>query len=474
METTAVESGVDIVTVLAVIVGLILLGVLIKVILIILDLRRVVPTNQVHIVQRAKQTISYGKDTANGNTYYEFPSWIPILGITKVVLPVSVFDLDLKSYEAYDIGRLPFVVDIKAFFRIADSNMAAARVASFGELKEQLLGIVQGAVRSILANSELEKIMSERSMYGETFTKEVTEQLKAWGVVPVKNIELMDVRDSASSQVIANIMAKKQSLIEKESRTEVARNRQQAEEAEIEASREVALKKQAAKQAVGEREAEADKKIGMAKAQSQAEIAQSLKATREKEMEVERIKAVRAAEIAKEATVVNAEASKAATVVNAEAAKQAKVLEWEANKESALLEAAAKLELKTKEAEGIKAEGFAKADAEREMQLASVKAQVTLAEKIGANQGYQDYLIRIRTVEAQEAIGVEQAKNLGKADIKVIANAGDVDSGVKNVMDLFSTKGGTAVGGALEALANTPIGQKFVEKITKPNPPTNN
>lgn len=439
----------------AIIGGIILLTAAIKLILIILDLRRVVPTNQVHIVQRAKQTISYGKDTPNGNTYYEFPSWIPVLGITKVVLPVSVFDLDLKAYEAYDIGRLPFVVDIKAFFRIDDSNIAAARVASFGELKEQLLGIVQGAVRSILANSALEKIMSERSMYGETFTKEVAEQLKAWGVVPVKNIELMDVRDSPSSQVIANIMAKKQSLIEKESRTEVARNRQQAEEAEIEASREVALKKQAAKQAVGEREAEADKKIGMAKALSDAEIAESLKATREKEMEVERIKAVRAAEIAKEATVVNAEAS-----------KRAKVLEWEANKESALLEAAAKLELKTKEAEGIKIEGLAKADAEREMQLASVKAQITLAEQIGNNAGYQEYLIRIRTVEAQQAIGVEQAKNLGKADIKVIANAGSVDTGVKNVMDLFTPKGGTAVGGALEALANTDIGKKIVDKIT--------
>ena len=421
----------------------------------VLELRRVVPTNQVHIVQRAKKTISYGKDTGNGNTYYEFPSWIPWLGITKVVLPVSVFDLDLKAYEAYDIGRLPFIVDIKAFFRIDDSNMAAARVASFQELKDQLIGIVQGAVRSILANSELESIMSKRSVYGETFTKEVAEQLKAWGVVPVKNIELMDVRDSNQSHVIANIMAKKQSLIEKESRTEVAHNKQLAEEAEIEALREVQLKKQIAKQAVGEREAEADKKIGIAKALSQAEVADSLKATREKEMEVERIKAVRAAEIAKEAKVVNAEA-----------AKKAKVLEWEANKESALLEAAAKLELKTKEAEGIKAEGLAKAEAEKEMQLASVRAQITLAEQIGGNNGYQEYLIRIRTVEAQEAIGVEQAKNLGNADIKVIANAGSVDTGVKNVMDLFSPKGGTAVGGALEALANTEVGKNILSKFT--------
>ena len=99
-------------------------------------LRRVVPTNEVHIVQSAKQTTSYGKDTENGNSYYEWPSWIPVLGVTTVSLPMSVFDLDLESYEAYDKGRLPFVVDVKAFFRISESNVAAQRVASFDELKD--------------------------------------------------------------------------------------------------------------------------------------------------------------------------------------------------------------------------------------------------------------------------------------------------------------------------------------------------
>ena len=41
--------------------------------------RRVVATNEVHIVQSAKRTTSYGKDTTNGNTYYQWPSWIPQL-----------------------------------------------------------------------------------------------------------------------------------------------------------------------------------------------------------------------------------------------------------------------------------------------------------------------------------------------------------------------------------------------------------
>lgn len=106
--------------------------------LIAITLRRVVPTNETHIVQSRKKTTSYGKDTENGNVYYEWPSWLPVIGITKVVLPVSVFDISLTAYEAYDIGRVPFIVDIMAFFRINDSNVAAQRVENFAELLQQL------------------------------------------------------------------------------------------------------------------------------------------------------------------------------------------------------------------------------------------------------------------------------------------------------------------------------------------------
>src|ERR1019366_8185803 len=124
-----------------------------------LFLRKVVPTNEVHIVQSSKKTTSYGKDTGNGNTYYEWPAALPFLGITKSIMPTSVFDFRIDDYDAYDKGRLPFKVDVMAFFRIDDSNVAAQRVANFTQLKEQLTGIVKGAVRSVLASSEIETIL---------------------------------------------------------------------------------------------------------------------------------------------------------------------------------------------------------------------------------------------------------------------------------------------------------------------------
>src|SRR5688572_31777563 len=131
----------------------------------VLALRRVVPVNEVHIVQTRKNTVSYGKGF-DSNTYYEWPSRIPLLGLQKVMLPVSNFAIDLPDYAAYDKERVPFLVHVMAFFRINDSNTAAQRVASFDELKEQLTAIVQGAVRTVLAGHEIDQIMLDRSQIG--------------------------------------------------------------------------------------------------------------------------------------------------------------------------------------------------------------------------------------------------------------------------------------------------------------------
>ena len=197
-------------------------------------------------------------------------------------MPVSVFDIDLKAYEAYDKGRLPFHVDIKAFFQIDNSDIAAQRVASITELRDQLVAIVQGAVRKVLASNEIEEIMEGRGKFSQEFTDEVKGQLKNWGVSTVKNIELMDIRDAKDSNVIANIMEKKKSLIEMQSRTEVARNRKVAEVAEIEAKREVDLQQQEAEQQVGLRTVSAKREVELAKEAQLQQVKEQQKVTKEK------------------------------------------------------------------------------------------------------------------------------------------------------------------------------------------------
>jgi len=416
--------------------------------------RRVVPTNMVHIVQSSKKTVSYGRGRDAGNTYYAIPSFIPFFGVTVTQFPESIFDISLSDYEAYDTGRLPFVVDIKAFFRIADSQIAAQRVANFTELQGQLKGVLQGAVRGILGNNKLENIMQDRSNLGEMFTKEVNDQLQEWGVTTAKMIEFMDIRDSSGSQVIQNMMAKEKSRIEKESRVTVADNIREAEMKEIEAQREIALTRTQAEQQVGIRQAEADKEVGIAKEKSNQEVQTEAKITTEKLMEVKKVEEIKAAEIAKDVAVVKAQQDKEVQVVTAEA-----------EKESTVRIAEGQLSATLKNAEGIQAEGAAKAEAEKAMLLAPVNAQLTLAKEIGDNEGYQTYLISVRNIEATEAVGKEMAGAIKAADVKIIANSGDVQSGIGNLADIFTPKGGTSIGGMLEGLVQTEQGKALVNGV---------
>ena len=72
----------------------------------IFSLRRVVPTNEVHIVRRGKNTMVYGTPERGnavqekqfcGNCYYEFPMSIPFLGVTVTQMPLSIFGIYIND-----------------------------------------------------------------------------------------------------------------------------------------------------------------------------------------------------------------------------------------------------------------------------------------------------------------------------------------------------------------------------------------
>ena len=474
-----VTSGFSLVPSLGFMIGAGVFFVLLVAVLLAKAFRRVVEPNEVHIVQSGGKTTIYGKqgiikndtgesvtvDTKVSNTYFEWPSWWPYCGVQSVVLPLSVFELSLDTYEAYDIGKVPFVVDIVAFFRIEDAAVAAKRVSSLQELRAQLTAVLQGAVRTILAKNEIESIMEERSTYGEMFTEEVSDQLKAWGVVNVKNIELMDIRDGKESKTISNIMAKKESYIEMQSRTEVAANKRAAEIAEIEARQAVEVRAQEAEQKIGERTAQKDKQVGIANELAQQEIKEQAKTTAEKDMAVKLVENVRAAEINRDVQVITADQDRQTFVIRADGEKQQKVIAAEAQKEQTIIVAEGDLQDSLKNAEGILAIGKSNAEAKRLLEMSTVDPQIVLATEIGENVGYQKYLVDIRNVEKDEVVGTEQAKALQDAGIKMIVNSGNVETGMDSLLDVFTTKGGTNIAGMVEAIRQTDEGSALLNRL---------
>lgn len=488
MITTAITIGIPVV-------------VLLLLMLWVFSLRRIVPTNVVHIIQRGKSTVSYGVGKGD-NVYYHFPSWLPIIGVSVRAMPVSNFDIDLHEYSAYDRERLPFLVDVKAFFHIADTNKAAEKVESFEQLKEQLENVVKGAVRSILAQNTLDEIMEKRGIFGGQFTDSVNEDLKNWGVESIKNIELMDIRDAGKSTVIQQIMAKKMSAIDAESRTVIAENKMKAENAELESKQAISVKsaetdlkigeaKALSEQAVAIANAESEKKAGIARQQALAEVAESTKHTTEKEMEVLRTEQIKRADIEKEKAIIQAEQAARQMEINAEAKKKQMEIDANANKmktetdaearkiamekdAAAMLvkfesEAKAQLAVGKAEADVITAKGTAEAESKKQMELASVTAQTELAAKIGDNKPYQEYMIEVKKVEVSQIVGVAQAENLANAmagaKLNVMVNSGDVHSGMSKISDLFTSKGGMQINGLLEQLKQSEEGKGILELI---------
>lgn len=444
-----------IVMILGILLILAMLAVVGGVIALMIILRVVVPTNMVHVVQSTKKTTSYGAKKEAGNTYYAFPSWVPKYGVTVTEFQESIFQVKLIDYEAYDSLRLPFMVDVTAFFRVDDSAMIAQRVANFDELVKQLESVLQGSVRRILATNSLEDVMRERSLLGQQFTDEVTEQIKEWGVSPVKTIEFLDLRDAKGSAVIANIMAKEKSRIEMESRIKVAENMQMAQTREIEAARSIEVQKQDAEQQIGIKTAEKEKTIGISKQVAQQDIKAQEKITTEREMEVQRVAEIKNAEIERDRAVIAAEQDKKVRTIDAEAEKQTTVLQATGNLEASKLDA-----------EGKRIIGEAEGAAEKAKLMASVEPQITLAKEIGDNEGYQTYLITIEQVKVSEKVGIAMAEALRESDLKIIANSGDINGGIKTIGDVISSKGGVNFGAMLSGLVQTPEGQAIVNKLT--------
>lgn len=440
-------------------------AVLLLVFVIAVTLRRVVPTNMVHIVQTSHSSTPYGRGKPAGNAYYAWPSWLPKLGITVTEFPESIFQVALNDYEAYDKERLPFVIDAVAFFRVDNAETAAQRVATFDALHTDLKAVLQGAVRRVLATNALEDIMQSRAELGAQFTMEVQEQISQWGVLPVKTIEFMDLRDAPGSTVINNVMAKEKSRIEMESRVKVAENQRQAELAEIDAKRTVEVQRQDAAQQVGLRTAEKEKQVGIANEQAQQEIKAAAKTTTERDMDVKKVQQVRGAEIARDVAAVRAEQEKQVAVVNADAQKQVQVINADAQKQAVTTKAEGDLAAALKEADGVRARGEAAAAAEQAMLMAPVTTQIQLAKEIGANAGYQQYLITIKQVEVGRDVGLEMARAMQHADLKVIANAGDMQQGVARLGDLFTPAGGTKLTGMLAALSQTPEGKQLLDQL---------
>jgi len=398
--------------------------------------RSIVPQDEVHIVNTAKKSKPYGDSKivdidsqddgtkelqSYGNVYYEFPYWLPKLGVIVKKLTLNVFQVNLDTYPAYDKDKVPFVVDFKSWFVISNPIVAAKRIKDMDELERQLQEMLQGIVRKTMAGKTIKEIMESRSELREIFVKEVGAQCKDWGV-KLNSIEFTDIRDMEGDEfsVIDDIKQVKSSAIEKERRIAVAENDRDSRLSEIQSKREADLEDVIAKESVETRDADRTKQVGIAKEHALQEIKEQAKVTTEKEVAVNRTEKVGTAEYQKEVIVVEANAKKEFEIIESEAQQRTMEIEADGYKAKQIREGEGN-------ADKTEREGFAEASV---IQKKGEAHAVALEKEAEAKKKLQEALkveLGALAIEAQKDVGIANAKALSDADIRIIS--GDGNSG---------------------------------------------
>ena len=374
---------------------------------------RVVPANFAHVVVRRGGVHVYssvpGQATSGKAAYFQIPKSLPYIGVRVHAMPLSMLEINVTDFLAFDRDRVRFECDIVAYMVVEDPLKAAKRFPfGLNELKDQVFKIIKATTRDTTTKLTIREIINDRPAIARRVNEYLEPEVVKWGM-QLQALELVNLQDTkdASSTAIHDISSIAEVQINSEARQKNAEQVKQAR-----------LKEAEAEQAAATRELERDEMVGVRAQKRDQLIAAEQRDAQEEKMKVIRVEQVRQAEITRDAAIEQAEGDKQATIRRREG-----------------------------EAEGVRAVGYAEADAKSKLADALKKI----------NEAALD----VRRIEKDEKIGVTAAQALQKADIKFI-NAGKATS----LLDLFTPSGGANIGGMLSGLQAThPDAYAAIQKI---------
>ncbi len=421
------------------------------------SLRRIVPPKYADVVTSKRGVTVYSVDKEvtgireaegdekikykyGGTVYYEWPAWIPFIGLISRRMPLTIIEIPIKNYKTFAKGNARFVCDVSIYCKLLNVLEAAKRFPgnNLEDFIEGIREIVVSALRITTANFTVEDVIARRQEVAERIEAEISDDFQKWGV-QLTNTAIVDIKDpqDKSSTVVDDISAKKEAEINSLSRREIAIKDKEARIAEAENTQKAKTREIESQEAIAKREE--------TKKQTVAIEAQKAKA---KEMEVKRTENVQQAKIDAEAMKEKAEGTKKAAVITAEGNKQSTILQATGTQQKYEMEGKGK-------AVAVEAEGLAEAEVIKQKGLSKALALDKLAD---AQKKQQQFAKAIREIEMEEKVRVQLAQALKDADLKFIGSGNP-----KTFMDLFSPEGGLSAGAGLGNLIQ---GLKETDKDT--------
>ena len=363
---------------------------------------QVVPANNAHVVVRRSGVSVYssvaGQATSGKAAYFKIPKSVPYFGVRVHAMPLSMLEINVTDFLAFDRDRVRFECDIVAYMVVEDPLKAAKRFPfGLNELKDQVFKIIKATTRDTTTKLTIREIINDRPAIARRVNEYLEPEVVKWGM-QLQALELVNLQDpkDGSSTAIHDISSIAEVQINSEARQKNAEQVKQAR-----------LKEAEAEQAAATRELERDEMVGIRAQKRDQLIAAEQREAQEEKMKVIRVEQVRQAEITRDAAIEQAEGDKQAVIRR-----------------------------RSGEAEGVRAVGYADADAKSKLADALKKI----------NEAALD----VRRIEKDEKIGVTAAEALKNADIKFI-NAGKPNS----LLDLFTPSGGASIGGMIAGVEAT-------------------
>jgi len=121
--------------------------------------------------------------------------------------------MDIPAQEVITKDNVTIRVNAVAYFRVTDPNASVVNVADFVRATSQ---IAQTTLRSVLGQSALDELLSERESINQQLAKIIDEQTEPWGV----KVSIVEVKDVELPQSMQRAMAR-QAEAEREKRAKI-------------------------------------------------------------------------------------------------------------------------------------------------------------------------------------------------------------------------------------------------------------
>jgi regulator of protease activity HflC (stomatin/prohibitin superfamily) len=131
--------------------------------------------------------------------------------MTKIDL--RTVTMDVPAQEVITRDNVTVRVNAVAYFRVVDPNSAVVNVADYIRATSQ---IAQTTLRSILGQSVLDELLSEREKINRELQQIIDEQTEPWGI----KVSIVEVRDVELPQSMQRAMAR-QAEAEREKRAKI-------------------------------------------------------------------------------------------------------------------------------------------------------------------------------------------------------------------------------------------------------------